>query len=193
MDASISAAIIAGGRARRFDGQDKSRLIVEGRPLILRQLEILKQLTSDVFIVANDAGRFADLGLRVERDVIDGAGAIAGLHAALTYARSDRVIVVAGDLPFLHAGLLAELVRRTDGADGAWPVTSRGIEPLLACYSRRAAPVVELAIKEGRLRLGALSEVLRMHVVDERDIARFGPVARLLANVNTPDDYARVQ
>jgi hypothetical protein len=32
-----------------------------------------------------------------------------------------------------------------------------------------------------------------MAELDARELARFGPAARLLANINTPDDYARIQ
>ena len=189
----VCAAIVAGGRARRFGGADKSRLIVEGRPIIVRQLEVLGRITPSVSIIANDAARFADLGLPVHADVIPDSGALGGLYTALVHAPADRVIVVACDLPFLDETLLKRLVQLTDDADGAWVQTARGPEPLLACYRRGARETIRGEIEARRLRASDLAQVLNIAVLDEHAVAAFGPASRLLANVNTPDDHARVQ
>jgi molybdopterin-guanine dinucleotide biosynthesis protein A len=189
----VCAAIVAGGRARRFGGADKSRLIVEGRPIIVRQLEVLRRITPSVAVIANDPARFADLGLPVHADVIPDCGAIGGLYTALVHAPADRVIVVACDLPFLSEPLLARLVELAGTADAAWVQTARGPEPLLACYRRSARDSIRGEIDAGRLRAGDLAHVLKIAVVDEAVVAAFGPVDRLLSNLNTPDDHARVQ
>src|SRR5262245_20387423 len=110
MEASTtSAAIIAGGQARRFSGQDKSRLVVEGRSIIVRQVEILQRVAADVFCVGPPASRVADLGLASHPDLIPGAGALGGIYTALAHARHDLVLVVACDLPFLTSRLMQAL------------------------------------------------------------------------------------
>jgi len=187
----IAAAILAGGRARRFGGADKSRLVVEGRPIIFRQMEILQRVASSVFIVAGDAGRFADVGVPVHADVVPGAGALGGILTALEMAGESRVLTVGCDLPFLEAGLLAHLADRAVGHDGAWVCTDRGVEPLLACYQRSAHGVIRQQVDAGRLRAGDLASVLDLAEVDTEAVARFGAPERLLANLNTPEDYAR--
>jgi molybdopterin-guanine dinucleotide biosynthesis protein A len=190
---SIAAAIIAGGLARRLDGQDKSRLVVRGRPIIVRQMEVLQQVAAEIFVVGGDTARFADLGLSVHADLVPGAGALGGIHTALETADADLVLTVAGDLPFLSADLLRELIDRAEGHDGAWVRTARGIEPLLACYRRRARDAFREAIAAGDLKAADIGRRLRLAEVTEADIARHGPVEELLANVNTPEDYARIQ
>ena len=191
--ANVSAAILAGGRARRFGGRDKSRLLVDGRPLIVRQIEVLQRVAGRVFVVAPDADRFTDLGLDVCPDLVPNAGAIGGLYTALASATSERVLVVACDLPFLDARVLARLVALADEADGSWVRSGRGIEPLLACYRSATAPLVRRAIDQGHLKAADLGRILRMAELDEAELATYGPVDRLLANLNTPEDLARVQ
>ncbi|MEZ5317615.1 MAG: molybdenum cofactor guanylyltransferase [Vicinamibacterales bacterium] len=190
-----SAAIIAGGRARRFGGQDKSRLLVRGRPIIVRQVTVLQQVAAEIFVVAGEAARFADLGLVAHADRRPGCGVLGGLHTAVTVAAHDPVIAVAGDLPFLSEALLRQLVTLAlePGMDAAWVRGPRGPEPLLACYRRAAEPALRAAIDAGRLRAGDLDRVLRIAEIPDVDLARFGPRDELLANVNTPDDLARVQ
>lgn len=194
---TTAAAIVAGGRARRFGGQDKSRLVVEGRTIIVRQVDILQRVASKIFVVAGDASRYHDQPVEVVADRIEGLGAIGGIDAALHAAASDhdRVVVIACDLPGLTADLLARLVALADAParDGAWVRTARGVEPLVACYRTSARDRVACYVDQGGRRASGLDEVLDMATLSSPDLDRFGPPDHLLANINTPDDYARVQ
>jgi molybdopterin-guanine dinucleotide biosynthesis protein A len=192
-DSNLAAAILAGGQARRFGGRDKSRLVIDGRTIIVRQLEVLQRLTSDVFIVASDAARFADLGCAVVPDVVPASGAIGGLLTALERARAGRVLVVACDLPYLDGPTLERLAELAGEGDGGWLRSPRGVEPLLACYARAVRFAIRGEILAGRLKLGGLDAVLRMRALDVPDADAASPVARMLTNVNTPAEYERIQ
>jgi molybdenum cofactor guanylyltransferase len=189
----VAAAILAGGQARRFGGLDKSRLVVGGRPIIVRQLHILQQVATEVFIVGPRDGRFSDLGVAVHPDVIAGCGALGGLHTALEVAQADRVLVVACDLPFLEVAAMARLVDLVAGHDAAWVLGPRGPEPLVACYDRRVRTLVADRLASGERRVADLQRVIRVAWLDEAELTRIGASRQMLANLNTPDDYARVQ
>lgn len=193
-DPGTTAAIVAGGQASRFGGQDKSRLIVEGRSIIFRQVDVLQRVAAEVVVIGADPTRFADLGLASYPDGQPGLGAMGGVCTALEIAHGDRVIVVACDLPFLDEGLLRRLATLAAGdADGAWVHGPRGVEPLLACYRRTAHDAIQREIAAGRLQLAALGSVLRMAEITEPELRLYGSPERLLANLNSPVDYARVQ
>ena len=189
----VSAAILAGGRARRFGGIDKCRLVVDGRAIIVRQIEVLERVAERIVVIANDVERFVDLRIEVQADLISGAGALGGIYTAIASSSAAKVIVVACDLPFLDARILSRLVELADGGDGAWIRSARGVEPLIACYRTSGASSVRAAIEAGRLKAADLGETLRMVALDESELAAYGRVDRLLANVNTPEDLARVQ
>jgi molybdopterin-guanine dinucleotide biosynthesis protein A len=193
MEASTTAAIVAGGQARRFGGRDKSRLVVEGRSIIVRQLEVLQQVAGCIYVVGGPQGRFSDLGLRTVPDAIPGAGALGAIYTALVAAPSDAVLVLACDIPFLHAGLLHRLVELSTGRDGAWISGQRGIEPLLACYRQVATDRIRARLHAGLFKATDVAHVLDMGSVTSAELAAFGSEDRLLTNLNTPDDYARVQ
>ena len=190
---SCAAAILAGGKARRFGGQDKSRLLVGGVPIIVRQLDVLQLVARSVVVIAPEAARFADLGLPVYADLIPDIGAIGGLYTALEVAREELVFAVACDLPFLDAGVLTALADLASGADGAWVRTPRGVEPLLACYRRSARVTLRREIEAGRLKLADLGAALDMRELAGAELARFGPVDRLVANVNSPQEHAKIE
>ena len=189
----IAGAILAGGKARRFGGQDKARLMIQGRSIIEHQVELLRTVTDEVFLVGHDPVRFADIGLPVFPDRISGAGAIGGILTALESTKADRVVVIACDMPFLVAGLLRALLALAESGDGAWVRTARGPEPLVACYRQQSRKQIREAIESGHLKAAELSDRLTMRELSEEDVEVFGPVERLLANLNTPEDYARVQ
>ena len=188
---SMAAAILAGGRARRYGGRDKSRLIVGDRPIIVRQMEVLGRIASPVIVIANDAARFADLHVPVHADIVPDAGAVGGIYTAVATSGADLVLVVACDMPYLDEMLLRRLVDLAATADGAWVRTARGPEPLLACYRRPTAPIIRRELDAGHFRAGDLGHVLKMAEVDEAELARFGPPDKLLLNVNTPEDWGR--
>ena len=129
----------------------------------------------------------------MHQDVIPGAGALGGIYTSLEIAAADLVVTVACDLPFLDAGLLGRLVELAAGHDGALVRTVRGPEPLLACYQRAARQRIRDEIEAGRFKAADLGSVLNLAELDDTDVARFGPVDRLLANINTPDDYERLK
>jgi molybdopterin-guanine dinucleotide biosynthesis protein A len=187
-----SAAILAGGQARRFGGRDKSRLVVEGRSIISRQMEVLQRVAKTVFIISSNAERFADLSIPVFPDAVAGAGAIGGIYTALEVSPHDHVIVVACDLPFLDANVLSRLAALAADADAAWVRSDRGPEPMLACYRRSARQAIRKEIDAGRLKASDLAAALRVVELPMSELARFGEPSRLVANINTSDDYEKI-
>lgn len=190
---TTAGAILAGGQARRLGGRDKSRLIVHGRSIIVRQVELLQRVTDEVMVVGPDPARFADVPVTVVGDVIAGAGALGGILTALESTPADRVLVIACDLPFLTEGLLRALLALAESGDGAWVETPRGPEPLVACYRQSARGPIRAAITAGHLKAADLAQHLRLHALSGDALSVFGAPAHLLDNLNTPEDYARVQ
>jgi molybdenum cofactor guanylyltransferase len=181
-----SAAILAGGQARRFGGRDKSALLVGGRRILDRQLDVLSRLTDDLLLVGTSAAPAA-VAIRCVPDRVPQSGPLGGLDAALAAARDDRLVIVACDMPFITAPFLESLLELSDSVDAVVPRTERGYHPLCAVYRRSCHPAVIRRLTERRLSMVGLFEDLNVHVADWKHVAMFGG-DRLLANVNTPDE-----
>ncbi len=194
---TLSAAILAGGRATRYDGRDKGALIVDGRSIRERQIAELSTIAGEIFLVglprrsegAKAGGDNTPGGLRHISDRIPGGGPLGGLYSALVEATGDVTIVVACDMPFLSAPLLRHLAACTRDADAAVPRTSGGYHPLCAAYTRACVEPAARRLADGRLKMTDLFDDVRVRAVADEELAAFGDVARLLANVNSPDDY----
>jgi molybdopterin-guanine dinucleotide biosynthesis protein A len=185
-----SAAILAGGRATRFGGRDKSALLVGGRPILDRQVTALATLCDDIMLVVGDRAPAAPrAGLRLVRDRIPDCGPLGGLDAALAAARHDALLLVACDLPFITARLLGHLLALTAEADAIVPRTERGYHPLCAAYTRACQAAIAARLDRRQLRMVDFLADVRVRVVGGDELAALGNPHRLLANVNTPSEY----
>ena len=191
----VSAAILAGGRARRLGGADKASLAVGRARIIDRQLAALAAVADDIRIVGHDPSRYAGLGVRVIPDAIADAGPLGGIYSALLDARHDRVLVLACDLPFVTAALLARLVeesRTASDVDAVVPRSARGLEPLCALYRTRCAAAARDRIAQGALQVSGLLGAVTTRILEPGALAPYDEGA-LFENVNTPHDHERAR
>jgi molybdopterin-guanine dinucleotide biosynthesis protein A len=73
------------------------------------------------------------------------------------------------------------------------PQTERGYHPLCAVYTRACLEPVAARLADRRLAMRDLVDAMRTRVVTTEEIDRFGDRHRLLANVNTPAEYAGLE
>jgi molybdopterin-guanine dinucleotide biosynthesis protein A len=152
-------------------GRNKALLEVGGSGMLGRTAGLLRPLVGDLFLVADDAAPYADLGLPVRPDVHHGRGAIGGIHAALAGAAHPLVLCVACDMPHIATAVLELLLCSADPADDALiPRVGGRPEPLLAVYGRGALPAIERAIAAGRLRIMDALAGARVRYLDEEDL-----------------------
>jgi molybdopterin-guanine dinucleotide biosynthesis protein A len=181
-----SAAILAGGRARRLGGQDKSALIVDGVRLLDRQIAVLRPLTDTILLVGYPGP--APASCTAVADHRPGTGPLGAVSTALSAAPTERVLILATDLPFLTTEFLSFLARADENADAVVPVSGGQWQPLCAMYHRRVRPMLDAAIDRGELAVhAAIARLNPLLIADDR-LAPFDPERRLFANINTPDD-----
>lgn len=188
---SCTAAILAGGQARRLGHIDKSALVIGDVRIIDRQLAALRAIADHLLIVSNDAERYASLGVDVVPDLVPGAGALGGIYTAVSASPHRQTLVVACDLPFLTVPFLRHLAAAGREADLAIPRTPDGYQPLCASYSRACLDAIRRRMETGSLKAADLVHDVRVREIGPDEIARFDPAGTLFLNVNTPDDYAR--
>lgn len=112
----IVGCILAGGLSTRMQGPEKTLLPLGGIPMIRHISNRLSHQVTRTLINANgDAGRFAQFGLPVQPDCVEGfAGPLAGVHSGMAWAsehvpQASHVLTVAGDTPFFPTDLRLKL------------------------------------------------------------------------------------
>lgn len=187
--ADVTAFILAGGKSTRM-GTDKAFVMLEGRTLLARMLELARSVCADVKIVG-DPAKFAAFAPVVE-DVFPGCGPLGGIHAALRSSQTELNLMLAVDMPFVSAAFLAFLVTRSRDSDAMVTLvhTSDGLQPLCAVYLRDFADSAEKALRAGLYKIDALFEKAQMQVIAKEELQVAGFSAELFRNLNTPEDLA---
>ena len=190
-EARAGVCILAGGEATRLPG--KLALEVGDVPMLVRVYRNVSPGRETWLSTKGPLPEEIDAHLDAPQ-VVDRwplRGPLSGLLSTLSEMRSEWVFAVAGDAPFVDAAFIDRLEAHAGPQyDAIVPMqdeNAKRIEPLAALYRRDAflregMPV--LLGGEGKMRL--VIDRLRTRFVPVKDEAAF-------ANVNTPDDYAKLR
>ncbi len=188
----ISSIILAGGQSRRL-GVNKALVPVGGVPLIERELAVLRLLSADLHLIANDSEPYRHLGLPITADAWPDAGSLGGLYTGLRIARHPHVLAVGCDMPFLSLPLLRYMAGLAADYDVIIPRTGKLIEPLHAIYSRACLAPMEDLLRRGGRRIIAFFPHVRVRYVEQAEIEIYDPERRSFFNINTPEDLATAE
>ncbi len=159
--AEIVGLLLAGGLSRRMGGGDKALTQLGGRSVLSRIIDLAKPQVSELLLNANgDPARFAEYGLPVVPDVIEGyAGPLAGVLTGLEWISQNRpqcqwLATFPSDAPFMPKDMIAQMEAE---------VEKQGAQLACAITNGRSHPVVGLwpvALKN-QLRKAMLEEEMR--------------------------------
>jgi molybdenum cofactor guanylyltransferase len=186
----IAGLILAGGRARRLGGVDKGLVQWAGRPLVEWAIAALAPQVATLSISANrNLQTYAAYGYPTRADRHPGfPGPLAGIAAALADSSAPWVLCLPCDSPCPPADLGARLARAlaADRAQIAAASDGTRLQPLHALI-----PVALAASLESFLAGGGRSaqDWYRRHRLA---VADFGDCPLAFANLNTPQDAARL-
>ncbi len=165
---------------------------INGQPMILRAVGVLRPFVDEVSLLA-PPGRYEHLGLPVVPDKW-AEGPLAGICAGLFYTHARWNIFLACDLPLVSktfVQLLNERMRLTQ-CDAVVPRTADGWQPLSAAYQATCQTAFTQALQQGERSIIRLLGDIRVEEITSDQMHRAGVHEAELANVNTPDDWARV-
>ena len=169
-------------------GPDKALLAWGGTDLLGHALDRLRAVCRDVRILSGSETRYADRGVPVVMDTVEGAGSLAGVLAGLE-AAGGTGLFLGIDLPFVPVPLLDHLARLAGPVDAVVPVSPGGPEPLAAVYGPACRAPIRRCLAEGRFKMTAFWPDVRVREVGPAELLAFGDPARLFRNLNTPEDY----
>lgn len=190
----ISAVVLAGGTNSRFNGQIKSKILVDGKTIISRILETISGIFTEIIIVTNTPSEFTEYQkYKIVGDNFICAGPLGGIHAALRATSKDAVFVFAGDMPLVQESMIMEQIEyfKQNNCEILVPEVGDLIEPLHAIYSTSIMKPVEEWLTTGNKL--AVRDFLK-----NRD-HKFFPVKltdnnrNAFFNINTPADILLVE
>ena len=189
---NIAGAILAGGKARRFQGKPKGLLRLPGGSTIIARLlaEFDKAKITPVVICADDEQAYAHLGAPVVPDASPGHGPLAGIESGLRWHEStaDAVLFMPCDLPLITASEISRLAAESRRSGARILLAETGAfswHPLCSVVHVALLDEVVAAIAGGRLSVHALWRELGAATLHFAEAKRF-------TNVNSPEEFARL-
>jgi molybdopterin-guanine dinucleotide biosynthesis protein A len=201
-DRDVIGVLLAGGRSLRMGGGDKCLRLLAGSSMLAHVIARLGPQVHALTLNANgDPARFADFGLPVVADTVEGfAGPLAGVLAGMRFA-AERfpaarcVAVAATDTPFLPHDLVAKL--RAKGEERLDCVTlaasSGGIHPVCGLFPVALADDLSAALQGGVRK--ALDWTARhdLKTVHFPDFPAAGRMIDPFLNANSPGELAEAE
>ena len=127
MYSNLTAIILAGGHGSRMGGLDKGLVPLNNNPLISYAINGVIQHVSEIMISANrSVSQYQQFGYKVIKDEITGGlGPLAGIYTGLLNCKTEYLISIPCDTPFLPGNLTTNLINSVDekNCNGAIPYT----------------------------------------------------------------------
>jgi molybdopterin-guanine dinucleotide biosynthesis protein A len=175
-------------------GVDKAFLQLDGVSLLQRAISTAAQVCPTVVLVG-EKPKLERYGVVIE-DLHLGHGPLAGIHAALkSWAATELNLLLAVDTPAVPSLFLRELIAiaKESGATVTVPRTGGRFQPLCGVYHRDFAAAAESSLGLGRNKIEPLFVDVSTRVLEAKEIKSMGFDADIFDNVNTPDDWRRMQ
>lgn len=183
IEEKITGVILAGGKNSRM-GSDKGLLEVDGKKIIERILDAMKQVADEIIIISN--GKNYDLfGYKIYSDILKGCGPMGGIHTALSFSTNEKNLVVACDMPFLTSGDLKRIINNSSGCEISVPEFEGEVQPLCAVYSTSCRNKFFKLIASGEWKM---KQALR-HFKTKTISFSENP----FQNINTPEEYRGIK
>ena len=177
-------AVLAGGQSSRM-GRPKAMVELAGRPMLARVVGTVGSAGLEPIVVAKPDSELPHVDCRVLSEPDQPRHPLTGLLTALGASAGRGVVAIACDMPLVPAKLLSWLAALEEPV-AVCEVDGR-LEPMLGRYAPAVAEQLEEALERGAAMRAAVAS-LEPYVIGERQIARFGDPARIVFNVNTPED-----
>lgn len=188
---SISAIILAGGRATRMGGVDKGLVPFNQKPLIAHVIARLAPQVDEIIINANrETDAYKAFGYPVLQDEIaDFAGPLAGIQLGLKHAKNDYLLSVPCDSPLLPLNLAKQLESALvqHNAEIAVATSDGNAHPVFCLCKRSVLPSLNDFLQQGGRKVSDWQKSLKCINVD------FSACGDAFINLNTPEDLAKIK
>ena len=181
----ITAVILAGGKGRRFAGNDKGLINFKQRPLIEYLLEAIKPQVAHIIINANrNQETYEAYGYPVISDAMsDFQGPLAGFSIALSQISTSHMITLPCDGPFISPDYVQRMFNALNQQQVELAVASDSerLQPVHALIPSSLKPSLDHFLQSSERKIACWYAHHTMAKVD------FSDTPSLFKNINTAE------
>ncbi len=189
---SCTGIILAGGENKRFSGNEKAFIHINGHAIFAHIMQTFTKLFDEIVVVTNSPLPYLEWDVRIVKDIYPTRSSLTGIHAGLFYMETTHAFIAACDTPFLQPSLIKSILQAIQPEDDVIiPQTQAGFEPLCAAYSKRCLPLIQHQMIQRRLKIQSFFNKVRVKTVSEKVIKENDPDLVSFFNINTPEDLKK--
>jgi len=190
--AKITGVILAGGRARRMDYQDKGLVNYKSRPLVSYAIAALVPVVGQVLINANrNIEQYQQFGFPVLADLTDSFdGPLAGILSAMVFAAdADILVVMPCDSPLLKTEHVQKLLtsRAEQDADVAVAYDGDRLHPVFLAIKTSLKNSLQNYLAAGERKIAVWLEQQNIVKTD------FSGQPDIFTNINTLSELSALE
>jgi len=193
MTEGVTGVVLAGGKSSRF-GSNKAVAPWRGQTLTGSAVRRLCDIFPRVLVVGKNPELVAGLNdcARFVSDDSEQSHPLVGIVAALRDSETDRIFVTACDMPLVDPALIRAVCDASSGYAVTTALWDGHPQPLFGVYSKECLGVMRLLLKEKR-PVRELFNIVRTRFLSQEEIADIDPAGRSFLDIDTPEDYLKVQ
>ncbi len=182
----ITAVILAGGKARRMNGQDKGLITLHGRPMVDYIIHALQPQVGSILVNANrNTEQYAAFGLPVIADMLgDYFGPLVGMASGMDATATSFIVTAPCDSPIIPDNLVEILYRalQENRADISVAHDGERMQPVFALLRRSLLTSLLDYLNEGGRKIDTWFGQQPLALAD------FSDSPDTFLNLNTPED-----
>jgi len=188
----FTCAILAGGKASRYNGHNKALLKVGDNTNLDKLIALSEELFAETILITNNPDQYSCYTeLRVLKDIYQNVGPLAGIHSAIYHAKKPYIFIFACDMPFVSKELvLAQITSfRNRDCEILVPRINDFFEPLHSIYAKSVLENLEKHLKTTQSL--AIRAFFNQVKAGYWDLADNEENHKAFSNINTQHDHQK--
>lgn len=180
----LTGIILCGGKSSRM-GEDKGLIKYMTKQLIEYPLEVVKQITSDIYLNTSNK-HYEKFGYPLIPDIINELGPIGGIYSVMKTLKARDYFIISCDLPHVSVLLANKILEYASRYEiVVYKTAEHHVQPLFGYYSSRVVNNIEKQINSKNYKLIDLLEISNTCYID---ISEQLLSVELFKNINTKKD-----
>ena len=186
---NISAVILAGGKGSRLGGVDKGLVKLNNLTLVQHVINQIQPQVSQIMISANrNLDVYKGYGFPVYEDEInDYAGPLAGILKALQQCKSEWLLTVPADSPFVPNNLVERLSENMQDNKIVIPHDGKYLQSTFSLIHKSLESDLKKFLQQGERKARLWMQQQAHTIVD------FSNQTDAFININTEDDLKKAE
>lgn len=199
MHTDLTGVVLAGGKSVRM-GVNKAFLPFGNTTVIESIVAMMRRSFPEVLLSTNTPEEYPHLRLSIIPDQIDQGGPLAGIHAGLSAAKTEKIFVISCDMPLMTSDIIDFIVHFPTTKPITVARADGFVQQLCGVYSKSVLPKAEGIVQRRKIsppekKMCPVLELVQLSDGEIIDIEHEYPDYKegAFLNLNRPADIDRLK